>query len=279
MSKIRYATINDLPAIVKIYNQAVRRGFQTADTEPLSVEDRKEWLLAHTPEDYPIYIFEQNGKILGWISLSPYRKGRKALRQVAEVSYYIEETHQRQGIGSSLMAHVINQMPGLNLRSLIAILLDVNDGSIGLLEKFGFEKWAHLPHIADFGGKQCGQFFYGYQIKKDRKIMDQKKYRYHHIGIPTIKKHKNEKYFEKLKFYHAGYEESEFGIEWMRFEEGCPLPDLVKKLPHPAFEVDDLDEAIQGRKIIIPPNSPSEGIRVAFIEEEGAPIELLEDKS
>ncbi|MFP4548951.1 MAG: VOC family protein [Fidelibacterota bacterium] len=109
--------------------------------------------------------------------------------------------------------------------------------------------------------------------------MDNKKYRYHHIGIPTTKQHKNEKYFKKLKFYHAGYEESEFGIEWMRFEKDCPLPDLIQKVPHLAFEVDDLDEALAGRKVIIAPNSPSEGIRVAFIEEDGAPIELLEDKS
>ncbi len=106
--------------------------------------------------------------------------------------------------------------------------------------------------------------------------MDLKKYKYHHLGIPTMEKHVGEKYYEKLKFYHCGYETSEFGIEWMRFEEDCPLPEMVKTIPHLAFEVDNLDEALEGRKILIEPNSPSAGFRVAFIEENGAPIELLE---
>ena len=106
--------------------------------------------------------------------------------------------------------------------------------------------------------------------------MDTKIFKYHHLGIPTTEKHKGEKYYEKLRFYHCGYETSEFGIEWMRFENDSPLPELVKNIPHLAFEVDDLDEAINGRNILIPPNSPSKGFRVAFIEENGAPVELLE---
>jgi hypothetical protein len=45
-----------------------------------------------------------------------------------------------------------------------------------------------------------------------------------------------------------------------------------------AFEVDNLIEAIRGKKVIIEPNSPSEGVLVAFIEENGAPIEFIQVK-
>jgi hypothetical protein len=100
--------------------------------------------------------------------------------------------------------------------------------------------------------------------------------KFHHIGIPTKEKHIDEKYYEPLKFYHWGYETSEFGIEWMRFGEDCPLPEIVKTIPHLAFEVEDLHKAIEGRKVIIPPNSPSEGVLVAMIEENGAPVEFLQ---
>ncbi len=62
----------------------------------------------------------------------------------------------------------------------------------------------------------------------------------------------------------------------MRFDPDCPLPDLVKTVPHVAFVVDDLEEAIAGKEILIKPNSPSEGVRVAFIVENGAPVEFLE---
>ena len=62
----------------------------------------------------------------------------------------------------------------------------------------------------------------------------------------------------------------------MRFDPHCQVPEIVKTLPHLAFAVDSLDTALDGKRILIPPNSPSPGVRVAFILDEGAPIELLE---
>jgi hypothetical protein len=102
------------------------------------------------------------------------------------------------------------------------------------------------------------------------------KLKYHHLGIPVTHPVEGEVYLEKYKLFHAGYEQSEFGIEWMRYEKDCDLPEIVKTLPHIAFEVDDIYKAIEGKKIIIAPNSPSEGNIVAFIEENGAPIEFIQ---
>ena len=99
---------------------------------------------------------------------------------------------------------------------------------------------------------------------------------YHHLGVPTKDKKENEVYLEEYKVYVSGYEDSPYGIEWMRYEEGCPLPELVQTVPHIAFKVDNLEEAIKGKEILIQPNSPSEGVRVAFIVDKGAPIEFLE---
>ncbi len=99
---------------------------------------------------------------------------------------------------------------------------------------------------------------------------------YHHLGIPTTLPIPGEVYLEEYKVYHFGYESSEYGIEWMRYEKDCPLPEIVKTLPHVAFEVDDIYEAIKGKKVIIEPNSPSEGNIVAFIEENGTPIEFIQ---
>ena len=102
--------------------------------------------------------------------------------------------------------------------------------------------------------------------------------KYHHLGIPTDSPREGEKYIPHLKMYVSGYEESPYGIEWMRFDEDADFPELVKTVPHVAFEVDDLEEAIDGREVLIKPNSPSEGIRVAFIVDNGAPVEFLEIK-
>jgi hypothetical protein len=100
--------------------------------------------------------------------------------------------------------------------------------------------------------------------------------KYHHLGIPTAEQRPGEKYLKRFKVYVAGYETSPFGIEWMRFEPDSPFPELVKTVPHVAFEVDDLDAALVGHEILIAPNSPSQGVRVAFIVHDGAPVEFLE---
>jgi len=100
--------------------------------------------------------------------------------------------------------------------------------------------------------------------------------RYHHIGIPTDVPRENEEYLEKFKMYGSGYETSPYGVEWMRFEPGSPLPELVKTVPHVAFVVDDLQAAIDGKDILIKPNSPTNGVIVAFIVDNGAPIEFLQ---
>jgi len=62
----------------------------------------------------------------------------------------------------------------------------------------------------------------------------------------------------------------------MRFDDDCPVPEIVKTVPHVAFEVDDLALAIQGKEILIQPNSPSDGVTVAMIVADDAPVELLE---
>ena len=100
--------------------------------------------------------------------------------------------------------------------------------------------------------------------------------RYHHIGIPTTEAKPGETHLKHLKLFIVSHEKSEFGVEWMRFEADAAVPDLVRQVPHVAFEVADLAAELAGREILIPPNSPSDGVRVAFIVENGAPIELLE---
>ena len=100
-------------------------------------------------------------------------------------------------------------------------------------------------------------------------------WRYHHIGIPTTIPREDEKYLAQFKMYVAGFERNPFGVEWMRFEEGCPLPELIRTVPHVAFEVDDLDAALQGLEVIYPPGSPSDGVRAATFICNGAPIELI----
>jgi hypothetical protein len=103
-------------------------------------------------------------------------------------------------------------------------------------------------------------------------------WKYHHLGIPTTNKMPGERYLPQFGFYISGFESSPFGVEWMRFDPDSPMDKLIQSVPHLAFEVDDLDYELITRnfRIINEPNPPSEGIRAAMIEHNGAPVELIE---
>jgi hypothetical protein len=102
-----------------------------------------------------------------------------------------------------------------------------------------------------------------------------KSMKYNHIGIPTTGRFEGEIDLPHLKITVSDHENNAFGVQWQRYWEDAPYPELVKTVAHVAFEVDDMEAALEGQKVIIQPNSPTEGVTVAFIEVNGAPIELM----
>lgn len=163
-TSFRFATADDLPAIVSIYNQAIRAGGKTADLNELTVSDRTSWFAEHNEAEYPIYVIEHAGLLIGWGSISPYRKGRAALRKTAEISYYLDDAYHNKGLGRQLIKFMLEDCKRLDIQNLFAILLDINHGSEQLLIKTGFTKWGHLPLVADINGHICGQLIYGINL-------------------------------------------------------------------------------------------------------------------
>jgi hypothetical protein len=106
-------------------------------------------------------------------------------------------------------------------------------------------------------------------------VVERLGWRYHHIGIPTTKVQANELHLERFGLFVSGFTSSPYGIEWMRFELESPIHELIRTVPHVAFEVDDLEAALEGQHVIYPPGSPSEGVRSAMIVHNGAPVELI----
>ena len=101
---------------------------------------------------------------------------------------------------------------------------------------------------------------------------------FHHIGIPSTQKRADEIHLADVKLFITDAGKSEHHIEWLRFEPGSPLPELLKTTAHVAYTVDNLEDALVGKKVIAQPWAPMEGLRVAFIEDAGAPVEFLEIK-
>lgn len=100
--------------------------------------------------------------------------------------------------------------------------------------------------------------------------------KFNHIGIPRKEKFDGGVDLPDLKMTVTDHTKSPYGIQLQRYWENAPYPELVKTVPHLAFEVDDLEAELKGKKVIIEPNSPSKGLTVAFIEVNGVPVELME---
>ena len=100
---------------------------------------------------------------------------------------------------------------------------------------------------------------------------------FNHIGIPSSVVREEEIYLEGAKLYVTDFNKSENRIEWLRFEEDSPMPEQLKTIAHVAFMVDDLDKALEGQEILIEPFEPMEGLKVAFVLEDGAPVEFMQE--
>jgi len=164
MVNIRIAKPEDIGKIVEIYNQAIPTHRSTGFISLLTVEDIQEWFNNHKPDFYPIFVAEVGERVVGWNSISAYREKRLAFRFCAETSYYIDNDFHRQGIATQLLEHVIKECKHLQIKTLIAYILEHNVASMGLMEKFGFERWAFLPNIADFDGDEAAHTIYGKRI-------------------------------------------------------------------------------------------------------------------
>ena len=163
--KVAHATIEDLPQIVDIYNQAISAGQRTADTAAFSLDDRLEWFASHSADKYPLLVAKEGDEVLGYLTLSAYRFGRKALSRTAEISYYIHFDHHRKGVASQLIDAAFSMCPSLQINTLIAILIGCNQGSIGILDKYGFKEWGRFPNIVEIEEERFDHLYYGLHLQ------------------------------------------------------------------------------------------------------------------
>jgi L-amino acid N-acyltransferase YncA len=161
---IRYASEKDLPCIVEIFNQAISTRCSTGYLAKESAEDRKGWFAEHRMEKYPILVAELDKLIVGWVSIEPYRKGRKAFEKTVEISLFIHQEHTRKGIGNQLLVAMMQTAKEIGYATLIAIILDKNLASRKLFEKNNFEQWAFLPNVADIDRKIYSHVYYGRKL-------------------------------------------------------------------------------------------------------------------
>jgi L-amino acid N-acyltransferase YncA len=148
---IRDAKRNDMQTIVDIYNSTIAGRMVTADLEPVSIESRMPWFDDHSPDFRPLWVVETNGEICAWVSFQSFY-GRPAYNATAEVSIYIHHDFRGKKLGKFLIQQAIDACPKLGIKTLLGFIFGHNQPSINLFTSFGFEKWAHLPNVAELDG-------------------------------------------------------------------------------------------------------------------------------
>jgi phosphinothricin acetyltransferase len=150
---IRHARAGDLPAIVAIYNAAIPGRMATADTEPVNVDQREEWFASFTPESRPLWIYESEGAVVGWLSLRSFY-GRPAYHRTVESAVYVAPDHQRAGIARKLLSHALEECPRLGVANVLAFVFSHNMPSVTLFEAHGFGRWGLLPKVCEMDGRE-----------------------------------------------------------------------------------------------------------------------------
>jgi phosphinothricin acetyltransferase len=161
----RYATIDDLPRIVEIYNSIVAGRMVTADTEPVTVRSRIAWFNAHDRERRPLWMVMNGSDNIGWVSYQWFY-GRPAYNGTAELSIYLDEQVRGKGYGEEVLRHAMSSCGALHIKTLLGYIFAHNLPSLKLFKKAGFEQWGYFPRIAVLDGVERDLIIVGKRINQ-----------------------------------------------------------------------------------------------------------------
>jgi L-amino acid N-acyltransferase YncA len=151
---IRIAQHDDLAAIVAIYNAAIPGRAATADTVPVTVEQREAWFREFDAARRPLWVYcDAADQVGGWLSLRSFY-GRPAYQATVETGVYVAPDRQQKGIGRSLLDHALQHAPALGIRTLLAFIFSHNASSLHLFTQAGFSEWGRLPRVAQLDANE-----------------------------------------------------------------------------------------------------------------------------
>jgi L-amino acid N-acyltransferase YncA len=136
----------DLPEMLSIYNDIILNTTAVFDYDAHTLEMRKEWFAARKAEGFPVSVAKENGKVVGFSSIGPFRKWG-AYQYSVENSLYVAAGFRGKGIGKLLLKELIDAAKQLKKHTIIAGIGGPNEASIALHKSFGFKEVACLKEV------------------------------------------------------------------------------------------------------------------------------------
>jgi len=161
---IRQATEKDLEDILEIYNEAILNTTAVYAYKAHTINERKQWYDKKMQEGYPILVFEENDKVMGFATFGPFRAW-PAYKYTIEHSIYVHDQYRNKGIGTALVKEIIRISNEREFATIVAGIDEANEMSIKMHKKLGF-KYSGTIHKAGFKfGKWLNLAFYQLELK------------------------------------------------------------------------------------------------------------------
>ncbi|OQP65114.1 GNAT family N-acetyltransferase [Niastella populi] len=171
MIQIRAALETDLPAILEIYNDAIINTTAVYDYEPHTLEMRKQWFRIKEAQGYPVFVAEENGRVVGFSSIGPWRAWA-AYKYSVENSIYVAADQRGKGIGKKLLEPLIEAAEQLELHAIIAGIDATNEVSINLHRSFGFTEAGQFKQVGYKFGRWLDLTFMQLLLKTPEQPVD-----------------------------------------------------------------------------------------------------------
>lgn len=150
---IRDAEAKDIPAILALYNHAVRETTAAWTSAEETLNDRLSWFEGRKGQDLPVIVaVDEAGAVAGFASYGPFR-AKDGYRFTAEHTVYVDPDRHRQGIGRVLMIRLMEIADAKGIHVLIGGVDGANSASIALHESLGFEVTGRLPQTGTKFGR------------------------------------------------------------------------------------------------------------------------------
>jgi L-amino acid N-acyltransferase YncA len=149
---IRSARRDDAPALLEIHNAAVEHSTAIWTDHLATVSDRESYLDDHEAQGHAVLVAEVNGEIVGYAGFSTWRQ-KNGYRLTVGDSVYVRDGHHGAGIGSALLAELIERARNAGFHIMIADIEAGNAASIRLHERLGFQVCGTIREVGTKFGR------------------------------------------------------------------------------------------------------------------------------
>jgi phosphinothricin acetyltransferase len=143
----RAAGLDDLPAILAIYNHVIATSTAIYRDAPTTLEERAAWFEARTRAGFPVLVAESRGEVLGFASYGEWRGAFPGYRHTVEHSVHVGEGGRGMGLGAALMGHLFDLARESRVHVMVGAIDADNAGSLRFHRRLGFAEVAHFHEV------------------------------------------------------------------------------------------------------------------------------------